>query len=235
MSALISFADELDHQINVCSQSACQQLVYCAETGARALTNAVFLLGAYLILRLDMTPDGVAQVLNGLDPTMIATFRDATFIRQDFGLTLQDCWRGLYKGKDSGWVAAPSDPSDPLWGMIDPDEYRHYESPAQGDLHEVVPGKIIAFRGPADLRGSNFVDKSSGCRDFAPEHYAGIFKDFGVSTVIRLNEPRYDGEAFRRCGIEHFDLEFEDCTSPPNHIAVAFLRIVHRCLTREDS
>jgi hypothetical protein len=27
-----------------------------------------------------------------------------------------------------------------LWGMIDADEYAHYDSPLNGDLHEVVPG-----------------------------------------------------------------------------------------------
>ena len=36
------------------------------------------------------------------------------------------------------------------WGAIDIDEYQHYDSLAQGNLTEVVPGKLIAFPGPKD-------------------------------------------------------------------------------------
>ena len=46
-----------------------------------------------------------------------------------------------------------------------------------------------------------------------------------MSDVVRLNEPEYDAAAFRAAGIAHHDLEFEDCSSPPDAIAAAFLRI----------
>jgi hypothetical protein len=35
--------------------------------------------------------------------------------------------------------------------MIDVDEYAQYLSLINGDLHEIVPGKFIAFKGPQDL------------------------------------------------------------------------------------
>lgn len=40
-----------------------------------------------------------------------------------------------------------------------------------------------------------------------------IFHELGVTDVIRLNEPRYDGGAFASRGIAHHDLRFDDCTA----------------------
>ncbi len=43
--------------------------------------------------------------------------------------------------------------------------------------------------------------------------------------MVRLNEPEYDGAAFAARGIAHHDLEFEDCTPPPEPVVAAFLRL----------
>ena len=113
-----------------------------------------------------------------------------------------------------------------LSGKVDINLYRRYSDAANGNLHEVVPGKFVAFKGPVDLGGRDFRDDTNGVRVFSPSFYADIFRGMGVSTVIRLNEPCYDAAAFTSEGFEHFDLEFEDCTYPPDHIVVAFFRIV---------
>ena len=34
----------------------------------------------------------------------------------------------------------------PFWGMIDIEQYEHDDNPLNGDLAEVLPGKLIAFR-----------------------------------------------------------------------------------------
>jgi len=52
-----------------------------------------------------------------------------------------------------------------------------------------------------------------GHRRFSPAYYADIFHELGVTDVIRLNEPRYDGGAFASRGIAHHDLRFDDCTA----------------------
>ena len=36
------------------------------------------------------------------DPTQIEEYRDATYTSPDFELTLEDCWRGLERGKTLG-------------------------------------------------------------------------------------------------------------------------------------
>ena len=52
-----------------------------------------------------------------------------------------------------------------------------------------------------------------------------MFKDYGVTAVVRLNEPRYDGQRFVESGMALHDLEFDDCTAPPATIADEFVRL----------
>jgi cell division cycle 14 len=99
----------------------------------------------------------------------------------------------------------------------------------EGDLHEVVPGKLIAFKGPRTLSHSGDFEDIQGCRHFAPQFYADIFADeMHVSTVIQLNEEPYDAHALEARGIRCVNLEFPDCTSPPLHVVLEFLHTVER-------
>jgi hypothetical protein len=67
------------------------------------------------------------------------------------------------------------------------------DNPLQADLVEVVPLKLIAFRGPRDLGGAKYVDNEQQCtRRFGPEHFADAFQDLGASDVVRLNAAEYD-------------------------------------------
>jgi cell division cycle 14 len=200
------------------------KIVFCVEPGRRNLTNAVFLLGAYMVLKDRMNPKEVAERFASLDSGMMEYFRDATYSKPDFDLCLLDCWRSLHMGRVHGWVRVS--PAAELCGKIYIDQYRHYIDPAKGDLNEVVPGKFIAFKGPVELGQRAFQDRSNRVRLFSPSFYVDVFRDMGVSTVLRLNEPRYDAKAFTSQGFEHFDLEFEDCTCPPDHVVAAFFRIV---------
>ena len=81
-----------------------------------------------------------------------------------------------------------------LWGEIDVDEYGHNESPGplNGDMHEVVPGKFIAFKGPMDLGWLIYKDDERCFRTLCPAHYADIVRDFDIEVVVRLNEAEYD-------------------------------------------
>ena len=116
------------------------KVVLCVDDGPRHLTNAIFLLGAYMILKLDKTSSDVATTFAWMDHSIIESYRDATNSRPDFLLSIFDCWRGLERGKGHGWVRYGG--SSYQWGEIDLDEYEHYDNPANGDLQEVVPGKF---------------------------------------------------------------------------------------------
>ena len=216
---MASFIEQLENEIRLHKDSI---VVYCVSAGKRALTNAVFLLGCYMILKLKMSTHGLEDIFDWLDDANSEGFRDATFSPDPFRLSLGDCWLGLERSLSLGWIEASIDGEH--WGAVNILEYRHYDDPCNGDFHEVVPGKFIAFKGPVDLDGAAFRDDTGGLRAFSPGHYADIFADdFGVAAVVRLNEARYDAAAFERRGIRHHHLEFDDCTAPPPHVVARFL------------
>jgi cell division cycle 14 len=220
LSSVVSFIEQLEKELSLNPQA---KIIYCVASGKRALTNASFLLGCYMMLKLNMSSREVSETFDWLDETNSEAYRDATFDPGSFRLTLDDCWLGIERGRDLGWFQASVD--NEIWGQVNIHEYRHYDDPCNGDFHEVVPGKFIAFKGPVDLAdGAAFTDDAGGFRVFAPDTYAGIFaEDFGVVAAVRLNEARYDPAAFERRGIRHHHLEFDDCACPPPAVAAAFL------------
>ncbi len=110
-------------------------------------------------------------------------------------------------------------------------EYEHYDNPLNADLHEVVPGKLLAMRGPRDLpEGSLWEDvaRADGGfshREFSPAYCVEALAQFEVSVVVRLNAPYYDAGPLRAAGIAVADLFFEDCTPPPVDVVAKFLAI----------
>ena len=199
------------------------KIVYCVDPGRREFTNAAFLLGAYMILKLNKPVNEVTAKFDWLDECMVESYRDATLYESDFPLLLEDCWRGLARGAAAGWVRCPLDDAS-VWGMVDIGEYAHFDDPLNADLHVVVPGKFVAFRGPVDLGPREYCDEA-GYRRFSPAYYVDIFRDLGVTDVVRLNEPEYDRGDFVAAGVGHHDLYFDDCTFPPPAIVAAFLDV----------
>ena len=172
-----------------------------------------------------MAPNQVADCFACIQPELLEDFRDATYLPAEFGLTLRDCWDGLFQGKRCGWVGRPTLAGSPLWGAIDIEEYEHYDSPGNADLHQVVPGKLLALRGPRDLGGARYAD-DGWTRRFSPAFLADLLPDLGVSDVVRLNEEAYDTRALAAAGIAHHALVFPDCAEPPAAVVAAFLAVV---------
>ena len=224
LNSLIEFVQQLDQEL---SDHPTSRVFFLVEEGRRQLTNAVFLLGSYMLLRLDVQLDEVVENFRWAD-NETEGYRDATFSEPTFRLSLADCWRGLAKGMQVGWLSFPKPESPWLWGEIDMEQYVHYDDPLNGDLHEVVPGKLVAFKGPHELGGKEYQDNDNGFRNFSASYYAEVLHDLGVELVARLNEPEYDAAALRKKEIEVLDLFFEDCTAPPPRVAAAFLAAVER-------
>ena len=105
-ASVIRFIEMLVEEL--ASHPSCK-IVYCVGAGRRALTNAVFLMGAYMILKLDMSTETVAGAFSWLDQSMIEPFRDVTYSVPDFELRLEDCWGGLERGIANEWLSRPSD------------------------------------------------------------------------------------------------------------------------------
>jgi hypothetical protein len=97
------------------------KIVLCSDPGRRALTNAVYLLGAFLILRLNTSAEDTFKRFQWLDDSLLEPYRDATFAKPDFPLKLLDCWRALERGRILGWVRYPSADTPEMWGMVNID------------------------------------------------------------------------------------------------------------------
>ena len=159
-----------------------KKLLYCAEHGSRNFTNAAFLLGSYCILCRNETPDQVWDRLRDLPDGSFEFYRDATFIMPvTFTLSLKDCWSGLARAKTLGWFGfGNADAVPPGAATFDKNEYLHYDNPLNGELHIVVPGKFVAFRGPVDLPdGAEYRDRGV-IREFSPRYYVDLFHALGV-------------------------------------------------------
>ena len=189
----------------------------------RALTNAVFLVGSYLLVKFNLTPD---EIVDHFQPAndLLVSFRDVSPGEQNFHLHLRDCWAGLWKAKQLGWVKTS-------FQGFDAGEYQHFANPFNADLHEVVPGKFIAMRGPKGMpAGQLWRDVKTGDgrfshRELSPEYYVDILRQLDVQAVVRLNTAEYRKEAFTDAGLGFVDLYFEDCTCPPADVVAKFMMI----------
>ena len=189
----------------------------------KEITNAVYLIGAYLILQFGLHPDEVAQKFDPVKHHLVS-FRDVSPGKQNFHLYLTDCWAGLWRANQLDWIKRG------LNGF-DATEYDYYGNPFNADLHEVVPGKFVAFRGPKDLPDSKLwndkfsADGHFSHRELDPKYYVEILQQFEVQAVVRLNTPEYDSTALTSAGFGFVDLFFEDCTCPPPDVVAKFMMI----------
>jgi len=165
-------------------------------------TNAATLVSAYLVLECDMSPDDAWApfVFQGCQP--FVPFRDASFEAEHFKLAPIDVLKGLHKAKCNN-----------LFQGVDLACYDHADRHETVDFHEIVRGKLVAFKGPKDLgNGFDFT------ADATPTDCIPIFKEMGVTAVVRLNDAKYDAAEFEAAGIRHYELVFSDCTTPTQEI-----------------
>ncbi len=98
---------------------------------------------------------------------------------------MQDCWCGLLRAKCLQWVDFTPEAS-----CFDADKYAHYDSPINTDLHELIPGKFVAMRGPIHIPGRAWIDELApdggfSHHEFSPVHYVDILQELGVQAVVR--------------------------------------------------
>ena len=100
LSDIFRFAD-LISKLQI--QNVRTKLVYTPITAPRELTNAVFLVGCYLLLVWEYRPEVVWLKFSDLIDRM-EMYRDATYSEGRFRLSLLNCWGGLQRAKDIGWI-----------------------------------------------------------------------------------------------------------------------------------
>ena len=183
------------------------------------LTNAVLLLGAYMLSK-HATLERVVSCFQ-FATEVCGAYRAGS--DDDLELPLADCWAALKRSMDHGWFSATAIDSDPA-------EHERRSTPPSPDLHAIIPGKLIALRGPSHLPASaHCEDTARGGdllhRDLSPPHCAEVLKPLDVRAVVRLGGPAFSPAALLGAGIAAADLAFDDAACPPPDVVAKFMLI----------
>jgi len=173
-------------------------------------TNSAFLVCAYMVLTKGKTPDEVYEPFRALKHSLIS-FHDCWKSSGVVGVSLYDCLRALYKAMEHKFFHVKT---------FDVKEYDFHQEINNGDMNWVVPGKLVAFKGPRTTPKNQV--------SFTPEFYLPLLKKLGVTAVVRLNKDHYDKTVFTKDGINHYDFYFGDGTTPEEKIVENFLEVVDK-------
>ena len=78
------------------------KLVYYTSKDPRDVTNAIFLLGAFLCLHVGATIEEAWQPFKALRNDLVQPYRDATWVKSTYDLHVKDCWAGLMRAVKTG-------------------------------------------------------------------------------------------------------------------------------------
>jgi hypothetical protein len=157
--SIIRFMKEFEEFLFQEDSNFTRRIVCHAGPNRRSLTNTVFLLGAYLILKLDYKASAASYHFRSIDPSALELFTDPSDSQSNFTLSIADCWGAIERSRACSWIKFPKSSRPYRWGQIDIDAYAYYNEPLNADLHEIVPGRLFALRAPSYLDGRSFIDK----------------------------------------------------------------------------
>uniref|UniRef100_A0A3B4Y4M4 protein-tyrosine-phosphatase n=1 Tax=Seriola lalandi dorsalis TaxID=1841481 RepID=A0A3B4Y4M4_SERLL len=188
---------------------------YCCKLNKKLKSKHVKLvLTLCQVIYLKKTPEEAYRSLISGSNASYLPFRDASFGKCSYSLTLLDCLQGIRKALQHGFFD---------FETFDVDEYEHYERVENGDLNWIVPGKFLAFSGPHPK-----TKVENGYPLHAPEAYFPYFRKHNVTTVVRLNKKIYESKRFSDAGFDHYDLFFLDGSTPSDIITRRFLHVSER-------
>lgn len=147
----------------------------------------------------------------GIEPPLIP-FRDAAFCVNTFPCTPLDCARAAHRAVSLGHFD---------FSAFSLETFQAQKLMQNGDLSWIIPGKFVAFSGPLSKRR----ELGGGALSMIPEEYVPVFKNIGVTCIIRFNSKCYDRNVFVNAGIRHVDLYYEDGANPSESILQSFLQI----------
>lgn len=215
LSALLQFVEILDSKLAEYQEF---RIVYCVDSGEpRKLANALLLIGSYMVFQGHENPVDVWNYLRCFEP-YIEFYRSshAPTSGEDFCLSLLDCWLALARSMSLGWIE-----------MYDMAEYVHYDNPLEGDMHWIIPDKLLAFRCPRHVPPPKTYVDVDGFRFFSPQFFVEPFMDMNITTVIRLNceqvEDDYSFDDFEHHGIRCVETAIGACTTCHGAVSIFFL------------
>jgi cell division cycle 14 len=104
---------------------------------------------------------------------------------------------------------------------FDLNDWMKYEEVEQGDMNWLIPGKLLAFATPYDVKVLPGGWKVATPRDLVP-----VFRTKGITTIVRLCQKFYNEDIFVRAGFTHVELYFLDGSVPPTQVRDQFLRLI---------
>jgi len=171
-------------------------------------TNAALLVGSFMVIIMGRKPEEVSQAISELKHPL-CNYHDCWRSTITPGISLLDCYLAIGKAISKGLFNYTS---------FDVDEYDKYQEVSSGDMNWIIPGRILALKGPRTAPKNQ--------PSHSPEFYLPHLKAMGVTTIVRLNKNHYDKAVFTSSGMNHHDLYFSDGTIPNNAIVEKFLKIV---------
>lgn len=172
------------------------------SAGSLRRTNAVFLIGAYLVWWGGLDSEHVVSLISKAAASMPAYQTEGEDPFPDT-LTIADCIRAMETFKAKGLI----NPED-----LDQEQIAFFEDPDNGDMNWIIPGQFLAFAGPDHANLDSFIE-------YAEEH--------NIKAVVRLNEHEYEPEHLEASGIRHLDLPMVDGSVPSLDQIIKFRSYIH--------
>lgn len=189
--------------------------MHIATSENQKLVNSAFCVGVYSILYLNYEPEVIYNILTDNNKTQFIGFLDASYPpNQHYRLKLKDCLLAIKKAKDLKFIDLDS---------FNVQEYEFYEKVKNGDLNFIIPNKILAFSRYSFFFNYNYkfikitkflnflfliylkkknisphmrTELVNDYPRFSPNFYFNYFRKKNITTIIRLNEKKYDEKEF---------------------------------------
>jgi hypothetical protein len=233
ISEIHSFCKYMDRTLDLYQE---KPIIICSEDSSKAVVgNACLLSGAYLILRFEVNMEHVLNVFNETLQCISTTqLQDHLEITQEtqggpMAQKIKNCWNALARAKGLRWLGTALDVSESLF---DVEMAEHYASPINGNVHMLVPAKLLLFPTPKDLHSQlSWCDERAAepgqpsSRRFSAAFLADLLADMETSAVFCIGHAAHsDATAFNARGIDVIDLAI-DARQP------ALLHAMDRLLT----
>lgn len=176
------------------------------------VANSAVLISCFQVVAMERS---VAKAWSTVQPNgPFMPFRDAATGQCSHDMSVYDCIAAVAKGLQHRFFD---------FSTFDVEEYEYFECVENGDLNEIVKGRIIAFAGPHRSRTG-----PDGYPTLTPTDYFPIWKRYRVKAVVRLNKKMYERKDFTKAGFSHYDLFFIDGTCPCDEILRKYLDIMDK-------
>ena len=124
---------------------------------------------------------------------------------------LSDCWAALHRARDLTWLSVTNEDE----AALDVEMASHYARECNGNIHVLVPGKLLLFPTPAVLPdGQSWADMNEPDRPtvrlFSAVFLAELLSELGASSVACLDRSTgSDAAAFHASGLDVHDLALD--------------------------